>query len=140
LFIASADLNGDGIPDLVVSDMNDGFPSLGNVTVLLGKGDGTFTPGTTLQTGSIPYSIAIADFNGDGKADLATADAGSNTISVFLGKGDGTFAAPLSPAAGTDPVFAAVGDFNGDGILDLAAADNSANLVTVLLTQRTLLP
>ncbi|HSY90363.1 MAG TPA: VCBS repeat-containing protein [Candidatus Binatus sp.] len=137
LNIAAGDLNGDGIPDLVVSDMNSGSPEPGNLTIMLGKGDGTFTPTTVSpQKGAIPYSVAITDFNGDGKADLATANAGSNTISVFLGNGDGTFAAPLSPPAGTDPIFAALGDFNGDGIPDLAAADNSANSVTVLLTQR----
>jgi hypothetical protein len=138
LFIAAGDLNSDGIPDLVVSDMNGGSPELGNLTVLIGKGDGSFTPtAVSPQTGSIPYSVAFADFNGDGKADLATANAGSNTISVLLGNGDGTFAAPLSPPAGTDPVFAAVGDFNGDGIPDLAAANNSTGSVTVLLTQHT---
>ncbi len=138
LFITTGDLNGDGIPDLVVSDMNGGYPELGNLTVLFGNGDGTFTPtAVSPQTGSIPYSVAVADFNGDGKADLVTANAGSNTVTVLLGNGDGTFAAPLSPAAGTDPIFAAVGDFNGDGLPDLAAANNSTMSVTVLLAQVT---
>jgi hypothetical protein len=138
LFIATGDFNRDGIPDLVVSDMNAGYPELGNLTVLIGNGDGSFVSNAVSpQTGSIPYSIAIADFDGDGKEDLAIANAGSNTISVFPGNGDGSFAASLNPPAGTDPVFAAVGDFNGDGIPDLAAANNTANAVTVLLTQRT---
>jgi hypothetical protein len=78
----------------------------------------------------------VADFNGDGKADLAVANAGSNTITVLLGAGNGNFAPPISPAVGTDPVFAAVGDFNGDGVPDLAAASNTTNSVSVLLTQR----
>ncbi len=136
LFITAGDLNGDGIPDLVVSDMNGGYPELGNLTVLIGKGDGSFTPTTVSpQTGSIPYSVAVADFNGDGKADLAVANAGSKTITVLLGNGDGTFAAPLTTAAGADPVFAAVGDFNGDGIPDLAAANNTTSSVTALLAK-----
>ncbi|MGO9403764.1 MAG: FG-GAP repeat domain-containing protein [Terriglobales bacterium] len=136
LFITTGDFNGDGIPDLVVSDMNSGYPELGNLTVLLGNGDGTFTPtAVSPQTGSIPYSVAVADFNGDGKADLAIANAGSNTISVLLGNGDGTFAAPLNVAAGADPVFATVGDFNGDGLPDLAAANNTTSSVTILLTK-----
>ena len=136
LFIASGDLNGDHILDLVVTDMNDGAPDPGSLTVLLGKGDGTFTPtATSPATGSVPYSVAVADFNGDGKPDLAVANAGSNTISVLLGNGDGTFATPMSFSAGEDPIFAAVGDFNGDGIPDLAAANNTSSSVTVLLTK-----
>jgi hypothetical protein len=136
LFIASGDLNGDHFLDLVVTDMNDGAPDPGSLTVLLGKGDGTFTPtATSPATGSIPYSVAVADFNGDGKPDLAVANAGSNTISVLLGNGDGTFATPMSFSAGEDPIFAAVGDFNGDGIPDLAAANNTTRSVTVLLTK-----
>lgn len=136
LSVAAADFNGDGILDLAVTGLNGGAPGLGTVTVLLGKGDGTFAPtAVSPEPGQNPSSVAVADFNGDGKADLAIANAGSNTITVLLGNGDGTFAAPLSPAAGTDPLFVAVGDFNGDAIPDLAAANNSTSSVTVLLTQ-----
>jgi hypothetical protein len=136
--VAVGDFNSDGIPDLVVTSLNGGAPGLGAVTVLIGKGDGTFTP-TALSPvpGSNPLSVAVADFNGHGKADLVIANAGSNTLTVLLGNGDGTFAAPLSPAAGTDPLFVAVGDFNGDGIPDLAAANNSTSSVTVLLAHKT---
>jgi FG-GAP-like repeat len=138
LFIAAGDFNGDHIPDLVVTNMNHGAPELGSVTVLLGKGDGTFTPtAVSPVTGSVPQSVAVADFNGDGKADLAIANAGSDTVTVLLGNGDGTFTAPLSPATGATPNYAAVGDFNGDGIPDLAVANNVSNSVTVLLTQHT---
>jgi len=108
------------------------------VTVLLGKGDGTFSPTAVSPVpGSIPSSVVVADFNGDGKADLAIANAGSNNVAVLLGNGDGSFAVPLSPATGTTPNYAAVGDFNGDGIPDLAVANNVSNSVTILLTQHT---
>jgi hypothetical protein len=112
---------------------------LGTVTILIGKGNGTFVPkAVSPQTGSVPYSVVVADFNGDGKPDLAVANAGSNTITVLLGEGNGNFAPPISPAVATDPVYAAVGDFNGDGVPDLAAASNTTNSVTVLLTKRDL--
>jgi hypothetical protein len=137
LAIAAADFNGDGILDLAVTNQNDGYPNPGTVTVLIGKGNGTFKAGPAApKTGSIPYSVEVADFNGDGYADLAIANAGSNTISVLLGNGHGGFSVGASPAAGTDPVYAAVADFNGDGVPDLAAADNTTESVTVLLTER----
>jgi hypothetical protein len=137
LAIAAADFNGDGILDLAVTNQNDGYPLLGTVTILIGKGNGTFMPkAVSPQTGSVPYSVVVADFNGDGKPDLAVANAGSNTITVLLGEGNGNFAPPISPAVATDPVYAAVGDFNGDGVPDLAAASNTTNSVTVLLTKR----
>jgi FG-GAP-like repeat/Bacterial Ig-like domain (group 3) len=134
LSITAGDFNGDGILDLAVSNQNDGYPNPGTVTVLLGKGDGTFKSAPSLQSGSIPYTVTVADVNGDGIADLITGNAGSNTASVFLGNGDGTFAAPLSPPIGTNPVGAAVADFNGDGIPDLAAANNTTTSVTIMLT------
>lgn len=137
LAIAAADFNGDGILDLAVTNQNDGYPLLGTVTILIGKGNGTFVPkAVSPQTGSVPYSVVVGDFNGDGKPDLAVANAGSNTITVLLGEGNGNFAPPISPAVATDPVYAAVGDFNGDGVPDLAAASNTTNSVTVLLTRR----
>jgi hypothetical protein len=136
--IAAGDFNGDGILDLAVTNLNDGNPDPGSVTVLLGNGDGTFTPtAESPVTGAVPNSVAVADFNGDGKADLVTGDAGSNTATVLLGNGDGTFAAPQNPRAGTNPLFVAAGDFNGDGLPDLAAANNTSNSVTVLLTTET---
>ena len=137
LAIAAADFNGDGILDLAVTNQNDGYPLLGTVTILMGKGNGTFVPkAVSPQTGSVPYSVVVEDFNGDGKPDLAVANAGSNTITVLLGAGNGNFAPAISPAVATDPVYAAVGDFNGDAVPDLAAASNTTNSVTVLLTQR----
>jgi hypothetical protein len=104
----------------------------GTVSVLLSNGDGTFQPAQAFPAGSSPRSVAVGDFNGDGKLDLAVANYGSNTVSVLLGKGDGSFLPAQSYSAGSYPHAVAVGDFNGDGIPDLAVADG-AGTVSILL-------
>ena len=135
IFIAVGDLNHDGKLDLAVANLSAGSPSLGTVTVLLGNGDGTFRPTTVSPTtGSLPWSIVVADFNGDGNADLATTNVGTNDMTVLLGNGDGTFGAPLNIGAGKNPIFAAVGDFRGNGIPDVAVIDQDAWL-KIFLTQ-----
>jgi hypothetical protein len=83
-------------------------------------------------TGNLPFSVAVGDFNGDGKLDLAVADNGGG-VSVLLGNGDGTFQPAVSYAAGSIPWSVAVGDFNGDGKLDLAVANAGSDNVSVLL-------
>jgi hypothetical protein len=73
------------------------------------------------DAGSRPISVAVGDFNGDGKLDLAVANLGSNDVSVLLGNGDGSFQAPRNFPTGLEPRSVAVGDFNGDGKVDLEA-------------------
>ena len=76
------------------------------MSVLLGNGDGTFQPPSVdFAGGAHPRSVAVADFNGDGKPDLAVANAGSDTVSVLLGNGNGTFAAPGRLPGGDGPVL-----------------------------------
>jgi hypothetical protein len=75
----------------------------------------------------------VGDFNGDGKQDLAVANAGSNNVSILLGDGAGNFSAPTNFDAGTSPRSVAVGDFNGDGKQDLAVANAGSNNVSILL-------
>jgi hypothetical protein len=136
LSITTGDFNGDGKADLAVANSYVTTDDPGTVTILLGNGDGTFTPNAVSPaTGDKPYCVAVADVNGDGKADLVTSNMGSNTATVLLGNGDGTFTAGGSPPAGIDPLFVGVGDMNGDGIADLAVVNNSASLVTVLLSK-----
>src|SRR5579859_2934551 len=74
-----------------------------------------FTTPTDLAAGRQPYSVAAADFNGDGLVDLAVVDYGSSGVSVLLGQGNGAFQASASYLVGAFPSSVAVGDLNGDG-------------------------
>jgi hypothetical protein len=144
--IVAGDFNRDGLMDLAVvstcGTQTPCFPQAaplgpGTVTILLGKGDGTFSVSPAqLVTGNIPYAIVAADLNADGILDLVVANSTSNTVSVFLGNGDGTFTpATATPATGTTPMALAIGDFNNDGFLDIAVANSSDNTVSILLNQ-----
>jgi hypothetical protein len=84
-------------------------------------------------TGTMPFPVAVGDFNGDGILDLAVANWSGNTVSALLGNSDGTFQTQVSYATDTSPCSLAVGDFNGDGKLDLALANTDSNTVSVLL-------
>src|SRR5579863_4874192 len=83
--------------------------------------------------GTYPTSIAVGDFNGDGRADLAVTNFSDNTVSILLGNGEGTFQPAVTYAVGNAPASVAVGDVNGDGKLDLAVANYADNTVSVLL-------
>ena len=77
--------------------------------------------------------MAIGDFNGDDKLDMAVANASSNNVSILLGAGDGTFGAATNFVVGDFPVSVVVGDFDGDGIQDLAVANLGSDNVSILL-------
>jgi len=78
---------------------------------------------TDFTSGVNPLRLIAADFNGDGKSDLAIPNGGSNTVSILLGNGDGTFQSHVDFSTGPLPYAIAAGDFNGDGKLDLAVAN-----------------
>jgi hypothetical protein len=83
--------------------------------------------------GSVPVGIALGDFRGDGRTDLAVADFGSSDVMVLLNNGDGTFQVQPAFAVGAAPAAIVTGDFNGDGRPDLAVADPGTNDVSVFL-------
>src|SRR5437867_1663522 len=93
----------------------------------------SFGAATPFSVGSFPESVAVGDFNGDGRLDLAVANTGSNTVSILLRTGAGAFGAATDFSVGSLPFSVAVGDFNGDGRLDLAVANLSSNTVYILL-------
>jgi hypothetical protein len=89
------------------------------VSVLLGKGGGSFQPQIAYGTGEHPSSVAVADVLGDGLPGIVTADAGDNTVSVLRNNGHGSLQAPLSFATDQQPLETLVADVNGDGLPDL---------------------
>lgn len=89
---------------------------------------------TDTASGSVPTAIVAADFNNNGKIDVAVANASGNSVSVYLGNGNGTFQPPVNyPTAVGYPDALVIGDFNGDGKLDLAVALERSNQVSILL-------
>ena len=135
--VVLGDVNGDGKLDIVTA--NHGSST---VTVLLGKGDGTFTSGQTFPTGKAPATLALGDLNGDGKTDLVTASLDAAKMSVLLGTGGGAFAAhqdyplPIDTPTGSVPyqtTLIALDDLNRDGKLDLVLVTYCMNQASVLL-------
>ncbi len=144
----AGDFNGDGLPDLDLIWANSSTEAAA-VTVVFGKGDGTFTAGPTTQSQTTapiysPY-IVSGDFNGDGKTDLALLSGsmlGAVSVTTLLGNGDGTFNAS-APSTVTYPTqnggdgvqgSMVAADFNGDGKMDIAVVgDYVAGGVAILL-------
>jgi len=121
--VAVGDFNGDGKPDLVVANAGSE-----NVRVLLNNSVVGFSLGYSVDTplGFSPASLAVGDFNGDGKDDLVVTNPAADQVSVLLGTDFGDFLSPNAYAVGDSPWSVAVGDFNGDGKPDLAVANFGA--------------
>jgi hypothetical protein len=137
--LRAADLNGDGHPDLITSNWRGA-----SVSVLLGDGKGGFSlaGGTNIPVPPSPFGLAIGDFNGDHRLDIAIAhysgqatDPSKNGLSVLLGNGYGTFTlAPGSPfSVGHYPPTVVAGDLNGDGIADIVVPNHLDDTVTIYL-------
>ena len=96
------------------------------------KAQVTFAPAITFAVGTNPSSVISADFNGDGKMDLAIANHGSNNVSILLGNGTGSFGSATNFTTGSGSRSVISADFNGDGKADLAIANDIGN-VSILL-------
>jgi len=131
--VAVGDFNADGRPDLAVAN----FLS-NNVSILLGNGPpsiGTFQAAVPYLVGTRPLSVAVGDFNSDGRPDLGVANNIGNDLAILLGNGNGTFQVADDFLVGDLPFSVAVGDFNSDGRPDLAVVNNrfTSQNVSVLL-------
>ena len=130
-FVSTGDFNGDGIPDLTVTDTTSATSPI--FYIFPGKGDGTFdTPITNPGMVGVT-SLVVQDFNGDGFADMAVTLSNQNAVLVLLGKGDGTFQPAVSYPAGTNPVIATTLQSRGNGITDLAILSQTDNSLGVLV-------
>lgn len=125
---ASACLS-DGTPDLAVGSSNGG-----NVDVFINQGNGTLATKTSYAVSTAPFGIDAADFNGDGKIDIAAAGQ-SNYVHVLMNQGGGVFAAPVDYYLAMNCMWVTTADVNNDGKPDLAVAHGDANKVSVLLNQ-----
>jgi len=127
----AGDFNGDGKLDLAITNFGNG--SAGSVSILLGNGDGTFQTARDFAVSGSPAALAAADFNGDGKLDVAVTDESSGLVWVLLGNGDGTLRTPVSYPVGNTPGSMVAADFNGDGTPDLAVLNFGDRNISVLL-------
>jgi hypothetical protein len=131
--VVVADVNGDGRLDLAIANS-----ASNDVSVLLGDGSGGFKaePGSPFAAGEVPQSVAVGDFNDDGRQDIAVTHV-SGDMSVMLGDRSTSFkASPGSPFAASEvPMLGQVvtTDFNGDGRQDLASAGPDSSDISVLL-------
>ena len=134
--IVAGDFNGDGRLGLAVANQGQDDSKPGSVSVLLGKGDGTFAPQVTYAVGIGPQAIVAGNFNGNGRLDLAVSETDPGTgvgeVSVLLDKGDGTFAPQVTYNLGVQAKGIVAGDFTSDGQLDLAVS-SLFGYVSVLL-------
>ncbi len=129
--ITSADFNSDGFKDLALVGNNN--IGIGNVSILLGTGTGSFGMPTKYGVGTEPWGVTSADFNGDGNMDLAVANQNSSNVSILLGTGTGSFGTATNYTVYGEPNSITTADFNGDGKLDLATHLEDMGAVSILI-------
>ncbi|CAF1321342.1 unnamed protein product [Rotaria sordida] len=129
--VATGDFNGDNHLDLAIATTGSD-----NIGIRRGYGNGTFSSRINYSTGlgSLPYWVAIGDFNNDTLLDIVVANYGTHNIGLFLGYGNLSFSDQLTfPCGSSRPISLAIGDFNQDNLLDIAVVSNGTSHVSILL-------
>lgn len=124
----TADLNGDGLLDLLTSN----YP-VNNMSVVLQADNGTFFGPTVMATDLSPFESVIDDFNNDGNLDTAINNSTSSTISIYIGNGNGTFQNQVTISTSNTPIGLVSGDINNDGNVDLFSAGSGDSTISVFL-------
>jgi hypothetical protein len=120
--LAVADMNGDGINDIVVTSLPGDTGTSGEVSVLLGNSDGTFQAAKNTPTNVAATNVTVDDMNRDGKLDLVLTGVAAPGIAVLPGHGDGTFGSEIDGPTGAGGIAAVAADLNGDGKKDVATS------------------
>jgi uncharacterized protein (TIGR03437 family) len=133
--LVTGDFNNDAIPDVAGLAYVDGLSY--NLSLLFGDGTGRFRDSGLSLTVQGQSACAAADFNGDGKLDLAVSNYSQDMVAVYLGDGTGRFASGMLASRTPRPLFLLASDFNGDGKPDLAVVSQAPGSVAVLLNDGT---
>lgn len=123
-----ADLNGDGLLDIITLDSNSNF-----IEVQLNQGDGEFSITTTFASDDRTNAFEIGDFNNDGILDLVSADDTNQTLSLYAGNGDGSFQSRTTISVGGNSGSVRIADVDNDGINDIVATDYQNEYVVTFL-------